>query len=121
MGSIGLVFIFFPGVIIPIFTNDPAIIHISVIGLRIIGVLQFFDAVGLTLWFALTGAGNTIFPAIVESMLLWGIALPSSYILGVKMEMGFWAPWAVLPLHIILFALIITWKVRKGDWKEIEV
>ena len=121
MGSIGSVFIFFPGVIIPVFTNDPAIIHISIIGLRIIGVLQFFDAVGLTLWFALTGAGNTIFPAVVESTLLWGIALPASYILGVKMEMGLWAPWAVLPLHIILFALIITWKVRKGDWKEIEV
>ena len=107
--------------IIPLFTNEPRIIDISIVGLRIIGILQFFDAVGITLWFALTGAGNTLFPAIVESTLLWGIALPISYFIGVKMEVGFLAPWAALSIHIILFAFIVTWKIKKGEWKEIEV
>ncbi len=121
MGTIGFVFIFFPKPIVSVFTNDPSIVHISTIGLRIIGVSQFFDAIGLTLWFALTGAGNTLFPAITETILLWGIALPVSYFLGIKTEMGFWAPWIAIPLHIVLFSFIITWKVKKGDWKEIEV
>ena len=121
MGSVGLVFIFLPQLIIPLFTNEPRIIDISIVGLRIIGILQFFDAVGITLWFALTGAGNTLFPAIVESTLLWGIALPISYFIGVKMEVGFLAPWAALSIHIILFAFIVTWKIKKGEWKEIEV
>ena len=121
MGSVGLVFIFLPQLIIPLFTNEPRIIDISIVGLRIIGILQFFDAVGITLWFALTGAGNTLFPAIVESALLWGIALPISYFIGVKMEVGFLAPWAALSIHIILFAFIVTWKIKKGEWKEIEV
>jgi putative MATE family efflux protein len=121
MGSIGLIFIFFPSVIIPVFTKDANIINISIIGLRIIGFLQFFDAIGLTLWFALTGAGNTLFPAVVESTLLWVLALPISYVLGVKMGIGFWAPWSALSMHIILFTVIITWKIKKGDWKEIEV
>ena len=121
MGTIGLVFIFFPHIIIPLFTNDPKIINISIFGLRVIGVLQFFDAIGLTLWFALTGAGNTLFPAVVESSLLWGIALPISYFLGVKAEAGFWVPWAAVSVQIVLFSLIVSWKVRKGEWKEIEV
>ena len=121
MGTIGLVFIFLPEPIVLVFTNEPPIIHISTIGLRIIGVAQFFDAIGLTLWFALTGAGNTLFPAITESILLWGIALPVSYFLGIKTELGFWAPWIAIPLHIVLFSFIIAWKFKKGDWKEIEV
>ena len=112
---------FFTHIIIPLFTNDPKIINISIFGLRVIGVLQFFDAIGLTLWFALTGAGNTLFPAVVESSLLWGIALPISYFLGVKAEAGFWAPWAAVSVQIGLFSLIVSWKVRKGEWKEIEV
>lgn len=121
MGSVGLVFIFFPQLIIPLFTNEPRIIETSVVCLRIIGILQFFDAVGITLWFALTGAGNTLFPAIVESTLLWGVTLPVSYIIGVKMEAGLLAPWAALSGQIILFSFIVTWKIKKGEWKEIEV
>jgi putative MATE family efflux protein len=121
MGSIGIIFIIFPGIIIPVFTTDPKIISISIVGLRVIGILQFFDAVGLTLWFALTGAGNTIFPALTESILLWGIALPVSYFLGVKIGLGFWVPWTALSLHVVIFAFIVAWKVKKGDWKEIEV
>ena len=39
-------------------------------GLRIIGALQFIDAIGFVLWFALSGAGNTFFPAMVEAVLL---------------------------------------------------
>ena len=121
MGSVGLVFIVFPHSIVPLFTNDPKIINIAIVGLRIVGVLQFFDAVGITLWFALTGAGNTLFPAIVESTLLWGIALPMSYFLGVKMQAGHLAAWSALSIHIVLFAIAITWKVSSGSWKEIEV
>ena len=121
MGSVGLVFIIFPLAIVPLFTNDPNIVRLSIVGLRIVGVLQFFDAVGITLWFALTGAGNTLFPAIVESTLLWGLALPVSYFLGVKMQVGHLAAWAALSIHIVLFAVAITWKVSRGSWKEIEV
>jgi len=52
---------------------------------------------------------------------LWGVALPISYFIGVKMEVGFLAPWAAVSIHIILFAFIVTWKIKKGEWKEIEV
>ena len=43
-------------------TNDIEIIGYGINGLRFVGLLQFADAVSITLWFALSGAGNTIFP-----------------------------------------------------------
>ena len=121
MGVMGLSFILFPKYYLFIFTDDPEIIRLGVFGLRMIGAVQFLDAIGFVLWFALSGAGNTLFPAVVESCLTWGIIVLGSYVFGVVLEMGFKAPWLLFPVYMGLFAGIMVWKIRKGDWKEIEV
>ena len=121
MGVMGMSFILFPRFYLFLFTNDPEIIRMGVFGLRMIGAVQFLDAIGFTLWFALSGAGNTLFPALVESCLTWGIIVLGSYVFGVVLEIGFIAPWLLFPVYMGLFAGIMVWKIRKGDWKEIEV
>ena len=121
MGTMGTCFILFPKFFLYWFTNDPQIISMGVFGLRILGAVQFLDAIGFTLWFALSGAGNTLFPAMVESCLTWGVVVFGSYILGVVLQVGFIGPWLLFPVYMALFAGIMVWKINKGDWKEIEV
>ena len=121
MAPMGLSFIFFPEFYLYIFTNDLKIINMGAYGLRIIGALQFIDAVGFVLWFALSGAGNTFFPAMVEAVLTWVIIVLGSYIVGVYYSLGFNALWWLFPLHLGLFAVIMIWKTKQGDWKKIEV
>ena len=121
MGVMGLSFILFPKYYLFIFTDDPEIIRLGVFGLRMIGAVQFLDAIGFVLWFALSGAGNTLFPAVVESCLTWGIIVLGSYVFGVVLEMGFKAPWLLFPVYMGLFAGIMVWKINQGDWKKIEV
>ena len=121
MGTMGLVFIFFPSFILSIFTNDTNIIEMGAWGLRLIGLLQFVDAIGFTMFLALTGAGNTLYPALVESLLIWFFMLPLSYYFGVVMKSGFKTPWVVFAFYLVIMAVILTLKVKKGDWKEIEV
>ena len=121
MGTMGLFFIFFSKPILMIFTTDPDIINLGVWGLRLIGFLQFIDAVCFTLFLALTGAGNTLFPALVESSLIWGFMLPVSYYAGVVLNIGFKAPFVAFAVYLFLMAFILSIKVAKGDWKEIEV
>ena len=89
MGSMGTVFIIIPGWIIPVFTNNEYIISSGIPCLQIIGVLQYFDAVGLTLFFVLSGAGNTYFPSIVNIIICWGIFLPIVYYLGIILKKVF--------------------------------
>ena len=119
MGSVGVMFLFIPQYIIPVFTNDPKVMELGVNALRIAALVQFADAVGLTLWFALSGAGNTFFPAVVEAAIVWGFFLPASYVSGVVLGFGFMGPWMAFVIYIVLFAIIMFWKIRKGDWKEI--
>ena len=121
MGVMGLSFILFPEYYLFIFTDDPEIVRLGVFGLRIIGAVQFLDAIGFVLWFALSGAGNTLFPAVVESCLTWGIIVLGSYVFGVVLGLGFKAPWLLFPVYMGLFAGIMVWKVRKGDWKNIQI
>jgi len=121
MGSMGTIFIFFPQWIIPLFTNNIDIITSGIPCLRIIGVLQYFDAIGLTLFFILPAAGNTLFPAIVNTMICWMLFLPLSYYLAIVMGMGVIGAWLAFAAWIIPFALIMALKVRTGSWKLIEI
>jgi len=121
MGTMGLVFIIFPEFILSLFTNDLNIINLGIWGLRLIGIIQFVDAVGFTMFLALTGAGNTFFPAMVESALIWFFMLPLSYYLGVVSGGGFKPPWIVFAIYLTLMAVVLTLKIKQGDWKDIEV
>ena len=121
MAPMGLTFIFFPEFYLHIFTNDLKIINMGAYGLRIIGALQFVDAVGFVLWFALSGAGNTFFPAMVEAVLTWVVIVLGSYVVGVYCSLGFNALWWLFPIHLGLFATIMIWKVKQGNWKKIQV
>ena len=100
MAPMGLSFILFPELYLFIFTDDPKIIEMGVFGLRIIGALQFADAIGFVLWFALSGAGNTIFPAMVEAILTWVVIVLGSYIVGVYFSLGFKALWLLFPIYM---------------------
>ena len=117
----GVVFILMPHWIIPVFSNDPLILSQGIPCLQIIGVLQYFDAVGITLFFVLTGAGNTRFPAMADMIIVWFVFLPVSYYLGIVMEMGVIGAWIAFCAWIIPFSVIMTLKVRTGSWKLIEV
>ena len=121
MGTMGVLFLIIPHFFLSFFTNDPNVITMGIFGLRVLGFLQFVDAVGMTLWFALSGAGNTLFPALVESALIWGVMLPASWYFGVFLDVGFYGAWLVFPVYLIIFSLIMVWKIKQGDWKDIEV
>ena len=121
MGTLGASFILFPEFYLSLFTNDMSIIKMGVVGLRVVGALQFLDAIGFVLMFALIGAGNTVFPAVVESVLTWFVVVLGTYVFGVVLNFGFVVPWFLFPVHMSLFAGIMVWKIRQGDWKRIDL
>ena len=121
MGSMGVVFILMPHWIIPVFSTDPHIIKLGIPCLQSIGALQYFDAIGITLFFVLTGAGNTRFPALANMIICWVLFLPLSYYLGIVMKMGVVGAWLGFAAWIIPFAVIMALKVSTGSWKQIEV
>ena len=121
MGTVGVVFILIPETIINLFTTEKEVVVFGVLALSLAGFLQVIDAIGMTLWFALSGAGNTLYPSVVESLLVWFYFLPGSYYFGVILNYGFIAPWVFFGSYLLFFALAMVWKIKKGDWKKINI
>ena len=121
MGSMGLVFIFFPHFILPVFTSDQEVISLGVKILPWVGMIQFVDAFAITLWFALSGAGDTKFTGYLGIVASWGVFVPLSYILGIKLNLGLPGPWIAFAVFLIIEASLIIFRVLQGKWKHIEV
>jgi putative MATE family efflux protein len=121
MGSMGTLFILFPNLIIPIFTQDSELIALSIPALRIVGVLQFIDAIAITLWFALGGAGNTLYSALVDGISCFGFFLPVAYITGITFGWGYMGPWLAFSMHLTIIMFFMVLKIKSGTWKKIQV
>ena len=121
MGTVGICFMLFAHYIIPPFTNDLDVISVAVPGLRFVGLLQFVDAICFTLWFALTGSGDTKIPALVDVLTHWVLFIPACWFLGITLNLGFWGPWIAFGLHLTFFAGFVFWRFKNGKWKNIKV
>ena len=90
--------------------------------LMYVGFLQFIDPIAITIWFALTAAGDTKFPAIVDLIVNWLIFVPLLFFAGNYLqEYHIWGPWAAFGLQLLLLASCMVWRIRQGKWKTIEI
>ena len=121
MGTMGLVFIFFPAYLISLFTNDTEVINLGIQILPWVGAIQFIDVFAITLWFALSGAGDTKFTAYMGIIVSWGIFVPLSYFLGIKLNFGLFGPWIAFGVYLFIEAILIIFRVSQGKWKHIKV
>ena len=120
MGSVGICFILFSNYLIPIFINDSEVIKLAVPGLRFIGLLQIIDAICFTLWFALTGAGDTKIPAIFDILNHWLVFIPLCYFLSIYCGYGYWGAWFSFGIHLVFIATFMSIRFKMGNWKKIK-
>ena len=121
MGFWGGIFIFFANKILPIFSDNIEIVQKGIPCLKIVGYLQFFDAISLTLFFLLAGAGNTRFPAIMNILLAWFIFLPATYFFSIYLDKGIVGAWFGFATWIVPSSIILSLKASTGSWKNIAV
>ena len=120
MGTVGICFILFADYIIPFFIQDKDVVKLAVPGLRFVGLLQFIDAFCFTLWFALTGAGDTKIPAIFDILNHWLVFIPLCYIFSIYFGYGYWGAWFSFGFHLIIIAIFMFVRFKMGNWKKIK-
>jgi putative MATE family efflux protein len=121
MGSLGLVFISIPELILQVFTNDQAVIAAGILPLRIVGFVQAFDAAGMVLSQALQGAGLNRWVMFAEIVVNWGFFIPGTIISTFVLGWGMIGALLVLSLYLMLFGIAVTFKFAAGSWKRVKV
>jgi putative MATE family efflux protein len=121
MGAVGLLFLFFPAQIVGFFTNDPEIIEIGTMPLRMVGLIQPLLAATMVFPGGLRGAGDTRFPMIVTGSSIWLVRLPLAYLLAIVLDWGLTGAWAALALDLSLRGVLNFLRFRGGRWKTVQV
>ena len=107
--------------LLKIFTNEMDVIRAGIVPLQIIGVVQVFDGVGMTLSSALQGAGMNRWVMIAEVSISWFLFIPLTYIFAILAGWGLYGAWSVMALYFALFAVVCSWKFAGGSWQKVQI
>ncbi|HOQ73112.1 MAG TPA: MATE family efflux transporter [Limnochordia bacterium] len=121
MASMGLVFFLIPGPIVRIFSQDPEVVSLAVICLRLVAIAQPSLAVWMILAGGLRGAGDTraIMKMVLVSFL--GVRVVLAYVLALRLGMGLIGAWIGMVADLFLRSLLIQWRFNRGEWKFVKV
>lgn len=121
MGMFGVLFWIWPGGLMRMFTSSEELVRAGTPILRLMGLVQVFDAVGLALAGTLRGAGATREVMIVDVAAGWGLFLPTAWICGVVLDGGLVGAWLGVLAWFTLYAAGMTFWFLKGSWQRIKI
>ena len=105
MAGMGLLFFFFPYALLRAFTDDPAVIELGTLFLKIVALLQIPLALTMVLSGSLRGAGDTRYIMGTTIVGMWGVRLPLACIAAL---------WLHLDLIFVWSAMVADWTIRMG-------
>jgi len=120
MSTVGLLLFLFPEPLIKMFTREQNVINLAVPALRIIAIAQPLLATSNVISGSLRGSGFTKIPMIFSAIGMWGIRIPLTYILCIKVGIGLSGAWIAMAVDISFKAIAnyYTFIVRKYFLKE---
>jgi putative MATE family efflux protein len=121
MSGVMLLFAFFAGPIIGLFTNDPDVHETGTLALRIIGSGYTFYGIGMVMANALNGAGDTKTPTLINFFGFWLFQIPFAFLLTRGFHMGATGSFVSIPVAETLMAITAYIMFKKGKWKTVVV
>lgn len=88
--------VFFPHFCMKLLTDDPEIIALGAVYLRLMGFIQIPQNLQRVFAGALKGAGHTKIPMFIAMAGLWGIRVPLAFLMTYGFHLGIQAMWAVV-------------------------
>lgn len=107
--------------ILGFFSADAEVLDKGVHVLRIVGVGQFLYTTSLAFDNGLAGAGDTLSPMILNTIMLWAIQLPAIYLLSRGLGWGSEGIWWAIVISQAGLVLMLSARFRQGHWKRQEI
>jgi MATE family multidrug resistance protein len=124
MVSTGLVLWVARGPLVAIFNEagDPLVQSIAERAMLVILVCQVFDAMNVIFIGSLRGAGDTLWPGIVQLALCYGLGLGGSWLVAtLKPAWGSFGPWGAVTVYIAVLGLVMWGRFLGGKWRTMQV
>jgi len=121
MSVMGIVFFFFPYVLLRAFTNDVSVIELGTLFLKIVALLQIPLALTMVLAGSLRGAGDTHFIMVATTIGMWLVRVPIALIAGVWLHLEVFYVWLAMIADWTLRMVLMLWRYRSERWRAIQV
>ncbi|ACB84575.1 MATE family efflux transporter [Natranaerobius thermophilus] len=121
MSFMGLIFFFFPHVLMNFLTNEPEVIDLGVMCLRIVALAQPPFATAIILSGGLRGAGDTTFPAVTTAIGMLGVRLILAVLFAFVFNWGLFGAWLAMASDLYVRGILVFLRFKSGKWKEIKV
>ena len=121
LGLLGAPMAIVPEQVLGVFIHEPGPIAVAVLPLRIIGLTIWIDGVGMVLFNAMMGAGETKLPAIVTTSMQWIVFLPAAFIVGPTLGYGLIGIWIAQISYRFVQTLIFVALWKAGKWTSATV
>ncbi len=121
MGSMGLIFFFFPHNLMRLFVDDPEIIELGAGCLRIVAFAQLPMATHFIYSWGLRGAGETKSVFYSTAVATWGGRLLFGYIFIRIFELGLYGAWLAMIVDWLLRGTYVRLRFNRGHWKKIQI
>ena len=121
MTCMGIVFFFFPDMLLRTFTTDEAVIELGTMFLKIVAVLQIPLALTMVLAGSLRGAGDTRFIMGATMIGMWGVRVPLALVAALWMRQTVFYIWAAMIADWTVRMGLLLWRYQSERWRQIQV
>ncbi len=102
--------------------KDPAIQSLATSAVIFLLICQAFDAMNVTFIGALRGAGDTLWPGVVQLVLAYGLGLGGSALIAhLRPDWGIMGPWSAAAAYIAALGVVMWIRFLRGRWRSMQV
>jgi putative MATE family efflux protein len=121
MAGMGVVFFFFPYLLLRAFTTDDAVIELGTMFLKIVALLQIPLALTMVLAGSLRGAGDTRFIMGATTVGMWGVRVPMALIVALWLHLSVYYVWMAMIADWTVRMALLLWRYQSERWRAIQV
>jgi len=102
--------------------GDPEVQRIATQAAVFIVICQAFDAMSITFAGALRGAGDILWPSVVQLVTAYGLGIGGSWLVAtLKPEWGSLGPWGTVSAYIVVLGCVMWGRFASGKWRSMRV
>ena len=120
-GLIALLFLVIPRHLVMLINQDPEVVKLGVMILRVAAIFLLFDSMGIAANGCLRGAGDTRWAMIIGITYAWFIFVPLAYVGAMTLKGGAVGAWAGATVYIIALGLTYFLRFHRGKWRSIKI
>jgi Na+-driven multidrug efflux pump len=114
--AMGAIIYFIARPIAMLFSEDPAVVSLTVTYLHIAVFGYLFFVIGQSATRSLSGAGHALRSMLIIAGVLFLIQVPLAYLLALKTTLQVSGVFLAITISYLIFAVVGTWSVRGREW-----